>query len=521
MAKKKTTQAPPKKTFKVSVYDNQHKKNLALRASKVTSLYDSVVASIAQQASLRFEGTEPNDEFYWKDYPQLQKLADSLIDKLGSSLQTNIEEGYEEAWTLSNTKNDAMVDYLTQNFSIKQSVLDEMKHPHTEALAEFLKRRKEGMGLSDGSGNLKGVWNLDAFKSELELSLEACIGRGMSAADMSREIRQYLKYPDKLFRRVRDKATGTLRLSKAAAAFHPGRGVYRSSYKNALRLTATENNIAYRTADHTRWQKLDFVVGIEICISNNHPVADICDELCGKYPKEFKFTGWHPWCRCFAVAILASDDECERYFKAIENGEDVSGWNFKEKVTDMPDAWNKWVSDNKERIANAKSLPYFIKDNKNIFKKSIKQLSNPSVSDKRLEIPNGEYTTVNGSVKTPQSKLLSAIKSKNEYAKFEKEFNMAKVFADNGYTIVFNEQEDRQSNCDVTINGIEADLKSVGSYKQILHHALKATKKQKAKLVLFEFMQETSEIYLEIEKLRKRSIHGKFYFKGANIVYDF
>lgn len=51
MAKKKTTQAPPKKTFKVSVYDNQHKKNLAQRASKVTSLYDSVVASIVCSTS--------------------------------------------------------------------------------------------------------------------------------------------------------------------------------------------------------------------------------------------------------------------------------------------------------------------------------------------------------------------------------------------------------------------------------------------------------------------------------------
>ena len=30
---------------------------------------------------------------------------------------------------------------------------------------------------------------------------------------------------------------------KAAQAFHPGHGVYRSSYKNALRLAATETNM--------------------------------------------------------------------------------------------------------------------------------------------------------------------------------------------------------------------------------------------------------------------------------------
>ena len=406
MAKIDSSRLPSKKTFTVSIYDNQHRKNLALRAKKVTDLYDSVVASLTQQAALHFEGTKPNEEFDWKDYPQLQKLADKLIDNLGTSLQANIDEGCQEAWTLADTKNDAMVDYLTQNYNLKQSVIDNLKRPHTEALAEYLKRRDEGMGLSDGTGNLKGVWNLGEFKSELELSLEACIGRGMSAADMSREIRQYLKYPDKLFRRVRDKDTGALRLSKAAAAFHPGRGVYRSSYKNALRLTATENNIAYRSADHARWQNLDFVVGIEICISNNHPVNDICDELCGKYPKEFKFTGWHPWCRCFAVPVLASDEQCERYFKAIENGEDVTDWNFNDKVTEMPDVWNKWISDNKERITNASSLPYFIKDNfKNgdinkglrwatAKKTAIKKVKEPAIGDTtptfKERLKNGE-----------------------------------------------------------------------------------------------------------------------------------
>ncbi len=135
-----------------------------------------------------------------------------------------------------------------------------------------------------------------------ELALEIGMGDGLSAADLSRQVRRYLNEPARLFRRVRDR-DGNLRLSKAAAACHPGRGVYRSSYKNALRLTATENNMAYRTADHQRWQQLDFVVGIEIGTSpTNHPQPDICDELAGVYPKQFKFTGWHPWCRCIAAA---------------------------------------------------------------------------------------------------------------------------------------------------------------------------------------------------------------------------
>ena len=197
----------------------------------------------------------------------------------------------------------------------------------------------------------------------MELALELGMGEGKSAAALSRDIRKYLVEPNKLFRRVRDKS-GALRLSKAAAAYHPGQGVYRSSYKNALRMTATENNIAYRTADHNRWQALPFVIGIEIHISNNHPTEDICDLFDDKrFPKDFKFTGWHPWCRCYAVSVLASQEEMDAYTTALMNGEDVSNWKFTGQVEKMPKEFNKWMKDNQARIENATSMPYFIKDN--------------------------------------------------------------------------------------------------------------------------------------------------------------
>ncbi len=171
----------------------------------------------------------------------------------------------------------------------------------------------------------------------------------------------------------RDKS-GALRLSKAAAAFHPGRGVYRSSYKNALRMTATENNIAYRTADHNHWQALPFVLGVEVRLSNNHPTPDICDTFDGKrFPKGFKFTGWHPWCRCYAVSVLASQDEMDAYSQAIIDGKDVANWQFTGKVEAMPEEFGQWMKDNEQRIASAKSLPYFIKDNKELVEQAVRQ----------------------------------------------------------------------------------------------------------------------------------------------------
>lgn len=346
------------KTFTIGTYDKKHKENLAKRARKVQQLYDAAIKRIAQAAAPSLFDADPKKEFHFEDFPALQKEMNALMQDLTSSLQTNIEQGDEESWTLSNTKNDAMVDTIIGKKHLPKKVVQAWKHPHLEALNAFIARKEAGMNLS------RRVWNLtQQFKSEMELALEMGMGEGKSAAALSRDIRKYLVEPNKLFRRVRDKS-GALRLSKAAAAYHPGRGVYRSSYKNALRMTATENNIAYRTADHNRWQALPFVIGIEIHISNNHPTEDICDIFDGKrFPKDFKFTGWHPWCRCYAVSVLASQEEMDAYTTALMNGEDVNHWKFTGQVEKMPNEFNKWMKDNQARIENATSMPYFIKDN--------------------------------------------------------------------------------------------------------------------------------------------------------------
>lgn len=346
------------KTFTIGTYEKKHKENLAKRARKVQQLYDAAIKRIAQAAAPSLFDADPKKEFHFEDFPALKKEMEALMQDLGSSLQANIEDGDQESWTLSNTKNDAMVDSIIGKKHLPKKVVQAWKHPHLEALNAFISRKEAGMNLS------RRVWNLtQQFKSEMELALELGMGEGKSAAALSRDIRKYLVEPNKLFRRVRDKS-GALRLSKAAAAYHPGQGVYRSSYKNALRMTATENNIAYRTADHNRWQALPFVIGIEIHISNNHPTEDICDLFDGKrFPKDFKFTGWHPWCRCYAVSVLASQEEMDAYTTAIMNGEDVSHWKFTGQVEKMPKEFNKWMKDNKARIENATSMPYFIKDN--------------------------------------------------------------------------------------------------------------------------------------------------------------
>ena len=92
---------------------------------------------------------------------------------------------------------------------------------------------------------------------------------------------------------------------------------------------------------------------------------DICDELKGKYPKDFKFVGWHPHCRCYATSILKSDEELAADNERIMAGEDVQEGSENE-VRELPKNFTDWVANNQERIDRAKSLPYFYRDNKDL-----------------------------------------------------------------------------------------------------------------------------------------------------------
>ena len=352
MAKKEATR------FSYGVFDKKHIANIKKRLKSIEELFDTAIKEGARIG----ETSGFNDQqkpFYLSDYPSVQERINDLMRSIGQGLRVVIETGDREEWMLSCDKNDEMIDLITSSTGIPKDVISQWKQPNWEALSAFQQRKSAGMFLSDR------VWRItEQFKQELELALDLGLGEGKSAAALSRDVRKYLNEPNRLFRRVRDKH-GVLRLSKAASAYHPGQGVYRSSYKNALRLTATENNMAYRMADSERWKQIPFVIGIKISIShNNHPVEDICDTLQGVYPKDFVWLGWHPFCKCAAVAVMAKDEEFLEYQRKLLAGEDVSKYKFSGKIEDVPENFKNWVNDNADRIKRAKKQPYFIRDNK-------------------------------------------------------------------------------------------------------------------------------------------------------------
>ena len=298
------------------------------------------------------------DVFSFSANHRLSEEANNILRNLYANVYQDIRGGIASEWRFANLSADALV----------KSIFGKMAE--SDHFARYFMRNQDAMDAffsrtsAYGGLNLsQRIWNYTGqFKDEMELALSVSMGRGESASTISRRVRGYLREPDRLFRRVRDEKDN-LRLSKKAAAYHPGRGVYRSSYKNAMRLTRTETNMAYRTADHLRWQQMDFVIGIEIRISNHHPAPDICDDLKGRYPKDFKFVGWHPQCRCFAVPILSDLDDMLKWGRAVLDGTASIDDYSPEQITDMPKAFNNWVKDNAERITTAEYQPYFIRDN--------------------------------------------------------------------------------------------------------------------------------------------------------------
>lgn len=346
-------------------------KRLEAYNARLQKLLDNAINKAASIAMRHDANASDEHLFSFSDDKQMKAEANKLMKDLSDEITSFTQSAKGDEWEIASQQ---ATEYIGQIYNLAEqtqnrqdSFLDMMlgmRSRNEDALIEFNKRKIGGLNLS------KKVWGYTQdFERQLEVSIDTALMQGMSASNLALSIQSLLKDPDDLFRRVRDK-NDQLRLSKAMKAYHPGTGKYRSAYKNALRLARSEINIAYRTSDSNMAQMLDCVVGIQINLSNNHtnngePFTDICDQLAGKYPKDFKFVGWHPQCRCFITYILKSDDE---FWEDLENGENNESVNT---VKDVPDNFKEWVKDNEERIAKAKQKgtePYFLKDNEQYLK---------------------------------------------------------------------------------------------------------------------------------------------------------
>lgn len=334
-------------------YEKKHLRNIKGYQLLLHKQYLKVIDKIfAGATTARMIG----DNFSIDQNPILKKLIDAVLTTFKEEVTTLMVNGIDAEWELAESKMDAIVSNNLSKRKISEVAKKALFSRRESALESFKKRKTKGLDLSDR------VWNYsNQFRNEIEHGLFLGISEGKSAAAMARDQKKYLKEPERLYRRVRD-AKGNLVLSKEAKKYKPGRGVYRSSYKNALRTTRTETNMAYRTADNERYARTKFILGFEVKLSANHPAVDICDHLAGKYPSDFKFNGWHPNCLCFTVPVLPSAEEYDKYEDALLAGKGDE-FQFKNPITKVPPGFNKYLVDNKDKLNSLKSKPYWVRDN--------------------------------------------------------------------------------------------------------------------------------------------------------------
>lgn len=338
-------------------HDANHRKDLIKILKKIQQTYLYLLDNIA---SLSLKSPRPEGLYTLPKNPKIQEI----FAQYGKKTLQHILEGVTQAWKNANAKYDSLNESKLSSLDIPEA---ERRRKHYEkqshnldALNAFKERKTKGLKISDR------VWKIqDQARKNIELALDEALTEGISAQELSRKLKAELQNPDALFRRVRDRH-GNLTLSKAGQNYHPGQGVYRSAHKNALRLASNEINTAYREAEQVRLETNPDITGVEIHLSPSHKVYDICDELKGKYPKNFKWSKWHVNCKCYRTPILKTDTEIIEEIKQNTVKPPETSKNY---VHAAPENFAQWLNDNKERLNQRKRLPEWIEDNQGYYQK--------------------------------------------------------------------------------------------------------------------------------------------------------
>lgn len=386
--------------------DNDPRKGVLVRikrteayAERVRTLFAATVNEILALNKTMPELDEGEMFSFDAESMKKQREVERLLRQLHSVATMAIQSGIKLEWAAANAECDKLVQSCFGKRALNTPEFTAWTQRNEAAMAAFIARSEKGLNLS------QRVWkSCRQLRDEMEVAITVAVGDGTSAASMSRSVRKYLNDPDLMFRRFRykDPETGEWKrkwkkrvigedgkvhfIDYDKAAYQDewtGLGYYKSSAQNAMRVARTETNIAYRRADHERWQQMDFVLGQRVSLSHNHPKKDICDKLAGDYPPEFVFDGWHPQCFCMVTPILMDEDEILKMNEAMLEGKEYKPRG--KRITQYPDNFKQWVRDNEEKIMSAHdygSDPYFVRNNFN----AVQDILNPKKQLTPLEI---------------------------------------------------------------------------------------------------------------------------------------
>lgn len=294
---------------------NQRSNNIALkkRLNKYELLVQSAFDALAKEAaSIAIRTDYDSDDgkpFTFSHYPSTKQAVEELQRKYVVDMGTIIMRGTSAEWKNSNLAQDALVDGLLKSYNAERNgeKYEHYYQMNSPQLKAFQQRKDKGMNLSDN------LWDKsNDMKEEMEQAISAGIEKGMSAVTLSKRLSKYLNNFDELKDDYKERF-GTA-----------------TSCKNceyaSIRLAKSEINMAYRKAEHLRWNQMDFVVGKRIkTTQNGKHKEDMCDLLAGDYPKDFDWVGWHPNCYSDDSKVLTNHGW--KLFADVENSDLIFSLN--------------------------------------------------------------------------------------------------------------------------------------------------------------------------------------------------
>ena len=447
----------------LSFYDKQHIQKVAAQQAVIANIFNQFILSVSPYLRKWSDAGKNN---VWISNQGIESAVDRELLNLESMLYANISAFQKDGWERAERKNDDFISQFIKGMSIYSATKDGM-FTHSLSAFEALKNDIDANGfkLSDR------VWNItQQTKSQLEFYLDSGVVAGRNSNGISSDIRQILQNPQKRFRRIRNEK-GELVLSQPMKDYHPGQGVYRSAYKNALRTSATTTNTAYRSADYERWSKQDFILGIEIHRSaNNRGPCKICDAMVGKYPKTFKFTGFHPFCICFATPITM---EPENFADFLLNDTVPK----EQVITDIPQGAKDFVIENKDGLQSA----FWYKDNFTNDGGLQREIVSQPITNEVIKVSKPKRIKTDSEIanikqKWNERKLYNKITNTENEIRLNKSFETGVLFDRNGnvvidkrgakYSVAFTDEEcAKMKDCVFTHNhprGWQEPEKSLG-----------------------------------------------------------
>jgi hypothetical protein len=368
-------------------------KYLAKLEKQLIKVYGDTYKAAIDIADVR-KAIESDDTFSWNGNRQAAAKLDKMLQQLTHKVETLIANGIGSCYRQGErsvtgdvikalgVRGKAQAAEVT---AICDAATDQ-RRAHGQSAAAHINARRGGIQAS------AQIWQQNA-KKEIEIIVQNGMKEGKSPSEIAQSIRGYLKEPYRYEKSVYNPTTGRLERSEAAKDYHPGQGVYRSSYKNALRMARTEMTQAYRQAEWESYQNNPLIKAYEIRLSGNHttmktvkgkrvpvPLTDICDKLAGVYPKTFKWVGWHPQCRCLMIPIMVDKKEFRELLEARKADREakragkeataVAKINQRAANVPLPKKFTDWMNANQERIniarKNGSNIPMWITDNVNM-----------------------------------------------------------------------------------------------------------------------------------------------------------